>query len=127
VLAALLIVAFLLGTSGGLERLLDPWPQVGRAVLAATDLAWPLSHTLAAPTPPVPELPWLLGLVLRALGRLAPASFLAAGAAALARAYLLLRWEIDGDPPAALVRHDEVFTWSEAAPGRGETETLGVR
>ncbi len=74
-------------------------------------LAASLKRILATPAE-ILVVPWPLSAVLSALGRLAAASFLAAFITTVSRTYLLLRWQIDGDPPSALVRYDENFSWS---------------
>ncbi len=54
------------------------------------------------------------------------AGFLLAGYAAaaiiasLARAYLLLRWKVDGEPPGSLVNPGEQFQWQEASQGKAQ-------
>lgn len=48
-----------------------------------------------------------------ATGRLVSASFVAALMSSMARLYLLLRWEIDRDPPASLIKAQETFEWSD--------------
>ncbi len=58
------------------------------------------------------DLPFLLRILLTALGWLIPASMVAAFCACLARLYLLLRWEIDRESPRALLHPDEKFNWA---------------
>ena len=66
---------------------------------------WPL----ASVDTPTGVSGWLHAVV----GRLISASFVAALMSSTARLYLLLRWEIDQDPPASLMKVRETFAWAE--------------
>lgn len=122
VLAAMAILGFQVAVGGEHEPLRSS-AEVVRVSLVATDLGWPSGYrdrALARTDPetqtPLAEsldrIPAVLSVVLSALGRLAAASFLAAFVTSISRIYLLMRWQIDGDPPTALVRYDEKFSWS---------------
>lgn len=127
IVACMAILSFQIGVRGE-GGLLASTRNVVRTSLVVTDLGWPsdyrrrtLSVDAAAADDAAPEqplaaslkrIPWILSAVLSALGRLAAASFLAAFITTISRTYLLLRWQIDGDPPSALVRYDESFSWS---------------
>ncbi len=124
IVACMAILSFQIGVRGEGGSLAIT-RDVVRTSLVVTDLGWPSDYrrralsvddgdgdpeqTLAAS---LKRIPWPLSAVLSALGRLAAASFLAAFITTVSRTYLLLRWQIDGDPPSALVRYDENFSWS---------------
>jgi hypothetical protein len=93
-----------------LQSFLGELWQSGRAA----DPFWPLFSSAAPLTDPAggPALGatgWLAALAFRAVAGYA----LAALGAAAVRIYLLLRWELDGESPAALLRPGEEFRWAD--------------
>jgi hypothetical protein len=70
-------------------------------LLASTDLAWPFG--VLGPGRGV--IPILAGRAVEAFAALSLLS-------GLARTYLLLRWEVDGEPPGSQALPGEEFTWS---------------
>lgn len=137
-LALALVLAFQLGSPSGLQKVRGGERAVVERTFEALDLSATPAFVLAGiedtsdpdttgatepssgggdlPSRIDDRLPGLLELVLAALGRVVDASFLAAFAVALSRIYLNLRWELDLEPPSALVKHDESFRWAEASP-----------
>jgi hypothetical protein len=60
------------------------------------------------------------------LGRWVSAAFLAGFAGGLARVYLHLRWELDREPPSALVLQWETFDWERQAAPSGAADPAAV-
>ena len=84
-------------------------PAADAARLAVSELAWPFR----VDGPAAGALPAPAAAPLLLLARIPAAFLLAAVSAVLARAYLLLRWSADGEPPSAQVRPGEEFRWEE--------------
>jgi len=113
-LFVLLVVSILAARSGLQPGSEFQWDELWRGLWMAVQSAeftWPFSGLLEKAT----GLPFLGGesrMCLPVLaGRAVTAFALASVLTALARVYLLLRWDVDGELPASQVRPGEEFRW----------------